>query len=163
MNQSRMNENRRKNRESAEEFMRLLELPIQEPSVCLPRVTPEITEEKIKEVFSGLHLGVIDRVELVKNKHEKENIYRAFIHFKEWDCSEDATYVRKIMLRGGDVLVRYEDFNNWKMTMSRSSKWDSNVETRPKKAQTKRAPLACAKNKVNIMEQLEEGEEIYVR
>jgi len=67
------------------------------------------------------------------------------------------------MLRGGDVLVRYEDFNNWKMTMSRSSKWDSNVETRPKKAQTKRVPLACAKNKVNIMEQLEEGEEIYVR
>lgn len=168
MNQLRMNENRKRNNESAEDFMRLLETPIQEPSICIPRVTPEITEEQIRDVISGLHLGIIDTVELVKNKHEKENVYRAFIHFKEWDWSEDSTYVRKLLLRGEDVFVRYEQFKNWKMKMSRSSKWDHVASERPyiqNKARTHRTPLNCAKNKVNQMgmEPLEEGEEVYVR
>ena len=156
-------ENMKRNNQFAEDFMRLMESPLHEPSIYIHRVTPEITEDQIRDVFHGLQLGDISRVELVKCKNEKENSCQAFIHFNEWNWDENSTYVRKLLLRGEDMFVRYEGFNNWKVTMNRSNKRVHHVRPyKPNKLKAQRPPLACAKNKVNQWEPLEEGEEIYV-
>ena len=51
------------------------------PSMCIPRVYPNISEGRIRKIFDELNIGVIDRVDIVSKTTEKgERFNRVFIH-----------------------------------------------------------------------------------
>jgi hypothetical protein len=62
----------------------LKSLPIHVPSMCIPRVFTNITEERIRKVFNELNIGTIYRIDIVnKNTEKGENFNRVFIHFSK--------------------------------------------------------------------------------
>lgn len=98
-------------------------LPASYPSLCIPRVFPNITWQRVKEVFSELNLGRIERVDMVRKENEKgEKFQRVFIHFKFWDRSDEAQAVREKVLSGDMIQIVYDDPWFWKVGMSRVTK-----------------------------------------
>lgn len=98
-------------------------LPASYPSLCIPRVFPNITWQRVKEVFSELNLGRIERVDMVRKENEKgEKYQRVFIHFKFWDRSSEAQAVREKIMSGDMIQIVYDDPWFWKVGMSRVTK-----------------------------------------
>ena len=72
--------------------------PINEPSLCIPFVFANITEERIREVFSHLELGEIERIDMVwRDSHSGGEHQRVFIHFKKWNSDENTTRTRQAL------------------------------------------------------------------
>ncbi len=77
----------------------------------------------MKEVFSELNLGRIERVDMVRKENEKgEKFQRVFIHFKLWDRNEEAEAVREKIKSGDMIHIVYDDPWFWKVGMSRVTK-----------------------------------------
>ena len=54
------------------------------PSLCIPRVVAGITKEQVLKIIQSLHLGIIQRLDMIQKKTEKgESFSRVFIHFQE--------------------------------------------------------------------------------
>ena len=59
-------------------------------SICIPRVFQNITSNQITQVFEGLGLGKIQRIDLVPFANSKgEHLNRAFVYI-QWNDSEAA-------------------------------------------------------------------------
>ena len=57
-----------------------------EPSLCIPRVFPNITEKRILAIFRELQLGDIDHLDIIKRQDQHgKDFLRVFIHFKSWN------------------------------------------------------------------------------
>lgn len=113
-------------------------LPASYPSLCIPRVFPNITWQRVKEVFSELNLGRIERVDMVRKENEKgEKFQRVFIHFKFWDRSEEAQAVREKILSGDMIQIVYDDPWFWKVGMSRVTKPERSERVDRRKPQGK--------------------------
>jgi hypothetical protein len=92
-------------------------------SLCIPRVFPNITWKRVKDVFEELGLGQVDRVDMINKSNEKgEQFKRVFIHFKHWNNNK-ATNAVKTKLESGDfVKVVYDDPWFWKVYKSDAPK-----------------------------------------
>jgi hypothetical protein len=98
-----------------------------EPSICIPRVFKNITQERVKAILDRLDLGDIERIDMVQRTNEKgEEFQRVFIHFKEWfsECANGgenarAIEVRQRLLKGIEVKVVYDDPWFWKLSASK--------------------------------------------
>ena len=102
-------------------------VPNNVPSLCIPRVYANISEKRIREIFSELFLGEIARVDMVHKTSDKGEKYnRVFIHFVTWYSSENADYARKRLLGGNEIKVVYSDPWFWKISAYREPK-----QTRP--------------------------------
>jgi hypothetical protein len=113
-------------------------LPASYPSLCIPRVFPNITWQRVKEVFSELNLGRIERVDMVRKENEKgEKFQRVFIHFKFWDRSSEAQAVREKILSGDMIQIVYDDPWFWKVGMSRVTKPERSERVDRRKPQGK--------------------------
>jgi hypothetical protein len=52
------------------------------PSLCIPRVFPNIDEKRIRKIFDELQIGNIERIDILNKQTEKGEKYnRVFIHF----------------------------------------------------------------------------------
>ena len=61
----------------------ILDLKINEPSLCIPRVFSNITDERVYEVIAQLELGELERIDMVERETREGVLYqRVFIHFK---------------------------------------------------------------------------------
>ena len=99
-------------------------LPMDVPSLCIPRVFKKITKEDIASVFRDLNLGRIQRIDLIARTNDKgEIVKRAFIHLT-WNQSANATRARERLLCGNDIKVLYDDPWFWKVSANRAQKYD---------------------------------------
>jgi len=89
-------------------------------SLCIPRVFPNITWQRVKAVFEDLDLGTVDRVDMVKKTTDSgEEFKRVFVHFKSWNDNETATTVRERLATGTFIKVVYDEPWFWKVSMSK--------------------------------------------
>ena len=87
------------------------------PSMCIPRVYPNITEGRIRKIFDELNIGVIERVDIVSKTTEKgERFNRVFIHMDRWFHNSNASVARERLLGGKDIKIIYDDPWFWKVS-----------------------------------------------
>lgn len=95
-------------------------MPASVPSLCIPRVFPNIGEGRIRQIFNDLDIGIIDRIDVVAKTTEKgEKFNRVFIHFKKWFDNQNANYSRERLLNGKEIKVIYDDPWFWKVSAYR--------------------------------------------
>jgi hypothetical protein len=95
-------------------------IPVDMPSLCIPRVFPNIDERRIRKIFESLNMGVISRVDIVRKNTEKgENFNRVFIHWKYWNNSENANISRDRLLNGKEIKIIYDEPWFWKVSAYR--------------------------------------------
>jgi hypothetical protein len=83
----------------------------------IPRVFTNISKEKIYNIFDNLNMGEIDKVDIVKKTdYNNKEFNKVFIHYKQWNDSENAETVRNKLLNGGEVKVIYDNFWFWKVS-----------------------------------------------
>jgi hypothetical protein len=97
-------------------------IPSNLPSLCIPRVFPNIDERRIRNVFQDLNMGEIERVDIIKRTTEKgEKFNRVFIHWKGWNDSDNANQARERLLNGKEIKIVYDDPWFWKISAYRES------------------------------------------
>jgi len=102
-------------------------MPANVPSLCIPRVFPNINERRIRAVFDELGMGEIERVDIVRKQTEKgETFNRVFLHFKRWNTGGNADIARERLLNGKEIKIVYDDPWFWKISAARAS-----TESRP--------------------------------
>jgi hypothetical protein len=92
------------------------------PSMCIPRVYPNISEGRIRKIFDELNIGVIERVDIISKTTEKgERFNRVFIHMDRWFHNSNASVARERLLGGKDIKVVYDDPWFWKISAYKPS------------------------------------------
>jgi len=92
------------------------------PSMCIPRVYPNISEGRIRKIFDELNIGVIERVDIVSKTTEKgERFNRVFIHMDRWFHNSNASVARERLLGGKDIKIIYDDPWFWKVSAYKPS------------------------------------------
>lgn len=104
-----------------------------QPSLCIPRVFNNITEERLRKAFCEVDLGVIDRFDVIPCKNDKgEQFKRVYIHFKKWSWSETAQVARRKLITGEDIKIVYDRPWFWKVS---ASKWKPKAGNRDNTSQ----------------------------
>ena len=95
-------------------------LPLNIPSLCIPRVFPNIDEKRIRRIFDDLALGEIQAIDFVSKKTEKgENFNRIFVHFRRWYSNRNADTARERLLDGKEIKIIYDEPWFWKVSAYR--------------------------------------------
>lgn len=95
-------------------------VPANVPVLCIPRVYPNISEERIRKIFNDLNMGDLDRVDIISKKNDKgDKFNRVFIHFRHWNNSENANNARERLLNGKEIKIIYDDPWFWKISAYR--------------------------------------------
>ena len=95
-------------------------MPANVPSLCIPRVFPNIDERRIRNVFDALEMGEIAKVDIVRKTTEKgEKFNRVFIHWKRWNDGGNADLARERLLNGKEIKIIYDDPWFWKVSAYR--------------------------------------------
>lgn len=95
-------------------------LPANIPSLCIPRVFPNIDEKRIRRIFDDLALGEIQSIDFVNKKTEKgESFNRIFVHFRRWYANKNADTARERLLDGKEIKIIYDDPWFWKVSAYR--------------------------------------------
>lgn len=89
-------------------------LPKNIPSLCIPRVFPNISEARIRKTFQDISIGRIENIEMIKG----EKFNRVFVHLI-WANTPDANYVRNQVMTGKDVKIIYDEPWFWMVSASR--------------------------------------------
>ena len=101
-------------------------LPINIPSLCIPRVFPNIDEKRIRRIFTDLCLGEIERIDIVCKSTEKgEKFNRVFVHFRRWFASANSDTARERLLNGKEIKIVYDDPWFWKVSAYRPASRDT--------------------------------------
>lgn len=97
---------------------------IDEPSICIPRVSRFTTSESVREVFSKvLGQGAVERVDIVPWRGRGPDApRRVFVHLRAWPTTAVAQRMRARLLGGDDVDLVYDDPWIWRCSRSRVPK-----------------------------------------
>jgi hypothetical protein len=90
-------------------------LPKNIPSLCIPRVFPNISESRIRKTFEDIFIGRIEKIDIIKG----DKFNRVFVHLI-WNNTSDALYVRNQVMTGKDVKVVYDGPWFWMVSASRN-------------------------------------------
>jgi hypothetical protein len=95
-----------------------------EPSIIIPRVFPNITWKRVKEVFEeSTELGIVDRIDMPKRTNAKGEEYRqVYVHFKSWNDTDVANKVRQKLCAGENIKIEYDTPWFWKISKSKVDK-----------------------------------------
>jgi hypothetical protein len=97
-------------------------LPKNVPSLCIPRMFPNITKERILQVFGDLDICDIDHIDMIpKTSPNGEKFQRVFIHMSQWKNNQQAVRARARVLEGKEIKIIYDDPWFWKVSANRSS------------------------------------------
>ncbi len=95
-------------------------LPANVPSLCIPRVYSNIDEARIRRVFEELDMGDIQRIDVISKTNDKgDKFNRIFVHFKQWNASENANIARERLINGKEIKILYDDPWFWKVSAYR--------------------------------------------
>ena len=112
----------------------LTKLPANIPVLCIPRVHRNIDEISIRKIFNELNMGILDRIDIVikRNDNKDNNFNRVFVHFREWNDSENAQRARERLLEGKEIKIIYDDPWFWKVSAYKESELRPNKRTQTK-------------------------------
>jgi hypothetical protein len=111
-------------------------VPINVPSLCIPRVYPNINEARIRKIFDELALGTIDHLDIISKTTDKgEKFNRVFIHFRRWYTDGNAGVARERLLNGKDIKIIYDDPWFWKVSAYREQQQASAARLEPRQQQ----------------------------
>lgn len=96
-------------------------LDMDQPSLCIPRVHTNISENQIRRIFNELKLGIIERVDMIVCK-KNDKFKMVFIHFKKWFTEGNANIAREKLKCGEEIKVIYDDPWFWKISAYRDKK-----------------------------------------
>jgi hypothetical protein len=89
-------------------------------TLCIPRVYSNVSEQRIRSIFTDIKLGEIDHIDLISRKNDKgEDFNRVFIHFKNWYINSNANKAKDLLLSGKEIKVIYSDPWFWKISLYR--------------------------------------------
>jgi hypothetical protein len=95
-------------------------IPNNLPSLCIPRVFPNIDEKRIRRIFNDLGLGEIHRIDIVNKTTDKgEKFNRIFVHFQRWFSNSNADTARERLMNGKEIKIIYDDPWFWKVSAYR--------------------------------------------
>lgn len=97
------------------------------PSLCIPRLFNNVTEETIRITFNNLKLGIIHKIDVTsKTNKNGDSFKRAFIHFKKWNIDERTNVIRENFILGKEIKIIYDDPWFWKVSAYRPPIFNSN-------------------------------------
>jgi hypothetical protein len=107
-------------------------LPVNAPSMCIPRVFKNVTRDRIIGVFRDLDLGIIERIDILQRENEKgDKFQRVFVHFKKWFRNANADKAREMLIQGKEIKVIYDDPWFWKISTNKSKGQNDDVKRKP--------------------------------
>ena len=116
---SRTNQTQENNMSSNVTQLDLSTFSASAPSICIPRVFPNITKARVEAIFRNLGFGELEQVDMVKKTNSKgEKYQRVFVHFKQWNDDEQTCQARQMLLNDQQVKVVYDDPWFWKIRAS---------------------------------------------
>jgi hypothetical protein len=96
-------------------------------SLCIPRISGNITKKNIEDVIKSLNIGEIKNIELLSKKptasqsevsSSKGEINSCvFIHFKRWYSTENAIKAHELLTNNKDIKVFYNEPWFWKISI----------------------------------------------
>jgi len=99
-------------------------------SLCIPRISSNITKHDIEDVIKPLELGEIRNIEiltkkkaLTKNHESNKNQIKedqnscVFIHFKRWYSTPNAIKAHDLLTNNKDIKVFYNEPWFWKISI----------------------------------------------
>jgi hypothetical protein len=100
------------------------ELRPDEPSICIPRVGPEVTVARVTAVFNAaLGAGAVDRVDIVPWRgRSTDGLCRVFVHVVTWPDAPVARAMRQRFLAGKEIKLMHRDPWFWRCARSRVPK-----------------------------------------
>ena len=105
------------------------------PSLFIPRVYPNITEDRIRKIFQELALGELDRIDIINKTSDKgEKFNRVIVHFKMWYTEGNAEVAREKLLKGKDIKIMYDDPWIWKVSAYKQPSQKSLAEKKQTKS-----------------------------
>lgn len=108
-----------------------------QPSLCIPRLFPNIDEAFILKTIENVGLGKVSRIDLLERRSPKGELYkRAFIHFEKWHWNPAAQDARKRLITGKDIKIVYNNPWFWKISANRwtpqkSDRHDNKAASQP--------------------------------
>lgn len=105
-----------------------------EPSLCIPYVFNNISENRIRNVFDELRLGKIKRIDILERINNRGHKYkRVYIHFYKWYNDRQAQEARTRIIAGKDFKIVYDTQNGWfwKVSANKWSEKDNTNKSRP--------------------------------
>jgi hypothetical protein len=87
------------------------------PSLCIPRVFKNITEQRVYENLDFLGLGNINQIEMIPRVSKTGEEYKQVIIHLNWNLSDVACQARHTVLSGSDFKVIYDKAWFWKVSM----------------------------------------------
>lgn len=107
----------------------LAKVPMDVPSLCIPRVFHNITKERVESVLRELDIGHIQRVDIISRTDEKGDVLkRVFIHLL-WNKSSIADQARIRLLSGHEIKIIYDGPWFWKVSANRSQRTVDNPKS----------------------------------
>lgn len=116
-----MNSQSVQSKSSSQVQVNIMDLPDYYPSLCVPRMFPNITEQRIADVFKALSIGEITKIDLITTGKEdaKGNKFKmAFVHIK-WNYTKSADKVRLKLINEEEVKLVYDEPWFWKIVMNK--------------------------------------------
>ena len=104
---------------------------ITEPSIVIPWVFSNLSENRIKEVFEILGFGDVVRIDIKK----KDGHNTVFVHLNWCENNEEAIRVRNILIAREEEKIVYDDPWYWMIRASNSTRPENYI--RKKKEKTK--------------------------
>ena len=78
--------------------------------LCIPRVCINVSECRIRKIFDDLDMGILERIDIINKQNNKgEKFNCVFVHFKEWNDTENAYIARGRLLNGEKIKIIYDD------------------------------------------------------
>jgi hypothetical protein len=110
-------------------------LPVNIPSLCIPRVFTNIDEKRIRRVFDELNMGIIESIDIIcKTTVKGEKFNRVYVHFKKWFTNNvNADTARERLLNGKDIKIIYDDPWFWKVSAYREKSYPQRLPQDNKK------------------------------
>jgi hypothetical protein len=88
--------------------------------LCIPRVFPNINEQRIRRIFDELDLGVIGRIDMVSTTNKNgEHFNRVFVHFTAWYKNPNADTAFTRLHEGNEIKIIYDGPWFWKVSLYR--------------------------------------------
>lgn len=95
-----------------------MSFPENYPSLCIPRVFPDIPKEYIEHMFK--QFGILSHLEmLLKTSARGEKFYLVFVHYKSWYLDTYTYATRLKLIRGENIQVYYNHKYFWKVSAMR--------------------------------------------
>jgi hypothetical protein len=106
-------------------------VPANEPSLCIPMVFTNVTEDRIIRCWEVL-LGADNSIERVDRIALADGTTRVYIHFHAWPNTPNSNEIRARILSGETCKIVYDEPWWWNVTQSRTMKPRHNNGVRPK-------------------------------